>query len=160
MLYLKPLSGPFSPCWLIFCSIFTFHKQLNLYLMIYLIISILWPVGSPTYSREPLLLSSLHQILPRGHRYYWSVQKMRSRGTPKNIYISVKGTAPPSSSKYLTLPTSPRSDCSILHYLPVWHSRQGEVGESQMFGRRRGGAVPSITDIYSLEYAEGHTYSF
>ena len=36
-------------------------------------------------------------------------------------YISViEGTAPvhpPSSSKHLTLPTSPRAVCSILHYL-------------------------------------------
>ena len=43
--------------------------------------------------------------------------------SPDKEYISViEGTAPPSSSKHLTLPTSPRSVCSvcsILHYLPL-----------------------------------------
>ena len=38
----------------------------------------------------------------------------------QRIYISdKKGQHPTLSSKHLTLPTSPRSVCSILHYLPV-----------------------------------------
>ena len=47
---------------------------------------------------------------------------------PKNINV-IEGTRDsthPSSSKHFTLPTSPRT--SVLHFLPVWQSRRGEVG--------------------------------
>ena len=65
-------------------------------------------------------------------------------------YISViEGTAPPSSSKHLTLPTSLRSVCSILHCaLPARLTEQAERGwESQMFGRRMG-----VLSLLSLIY--------
>ena len=59
-----------------------------------------------------------------------------------------------SSSKHLTLPTSPRSVCSIIYYTARLAEQAGRGWESQMFGRQRGGGVLSLLLLiymYSLK---------
>ena len=71
--------------------------------------------------------------------------------TNQRIYISViEWTAPPCVFQTFAHPTSTCSVCSILQ-LPdcLTELAGGEVGWAK-FWKTQGGAVPSITDIYSL----------
>ena len=66
-------------------------------------------------------------------------------------YISViEGTAPPSSSKHLTLPTSLHLFCQTgCRQCSILQTEQREVGRVKCL-QDEWGASPSITDIYSL----------
>ena len=73
-----------------------------------------------------------------------------SKRADQRIYTSavlvIEGTAPPCVFQTFAHPTSPCSVCSILQ-LPDCLTEQagGEVGWANVWG-----AVPSVTDIYSL----------
>ena len=62
----------------------------------------------------------------------------------------MEGTAPPCVFQTFAHPTSPYSVCRILQ-LPDCLTEQagGEVGWANVW-KTQGGAVPSVTDIYSL----------
>ena len=86
-----------------------------------------------------------------GLKHIW--RNNASHSVIQRIYICKRtDSIPPVSSKHL--PTQPLPVYS--NYLTVWQSRRGERLGGQMFGRRRGGAVPSLTNIYSLVLYHTH----
>ena len=62
----------------------------------------------------------------------------------------IEGTAPVIVLRTFDSPNL--SSLCLQHYLPVWQSRRGEVGWVKCLEdeKTKGGAVPSITDIYPL----------